>query len=96
MNGTVSRREDKRRAEDIVEDISGVKHVQNNLRVQQQTSWSGGNGTSIGSAGSTTAASTTGSASGLGGAGAGTGSASATATGAKDTATKDRANTAPT
>jgi osmotically-inducible protein OsmY len=34
LNGTVTSREAKRRAEDVVDDISGVKHVQNNLRVQ--------------------------------------------------------------
>ena len=34
LNGTVTGRDAKRRAEDIVEDLSGVKHVQNNLRVQ--------------------------------------------------------------
>lgn len=34
LNGTVESREDKRRAEDIVDDISGVTHVQNNLRVR--------------------------------------------------------------
>ncbi len=33
LDGFVSSRWDKRRAEDIVDDISGVKHVQNNLRV---------------------------------------------------------------
>jgi osmotically-inducible protein OsmY len=33
LSGTVSSREDKRRAEDCVDAISGVKHVQNNLRV---------------------------------------------------------------
>jgi len=33
LNGTVSDRADKRRAEDSVEDISGVRHVQNNLRI---------------------------------------------------------------
>lgn len=36
LSGTVDSRWAKRRAEDIAEDISGVKHVQNNLRVQQQ------------------------------------------------------------
>ena len=36
LTGTVNGREDKRRAEDIAEQVSGVKHVQNNLRVQQQ------------------------------------------------------------
>ena len=34
LNGTVTSREAKRRAEDVVDGISGVKHVQNNLRVQ--------------------------------------------------------------
>jgi len=34
LNGSVTSREAKRRAEDVVDDISGVKHVQNNLRVQ--------------------------------------------------------------
>ncbi|WP_035485147.1 BON domain-containing protein [Geminicoccus roseus] len=34
LDGTVNSRSDKRRAEDIVDGISGVKHVQNNLRVQ--------------------------------------------------------------
>jgi osmotically-inducible protein OsmY len=33
LDGTVDSREAKRRAEDIVDDISGVGHVQNNLRV---------------------------------------------------------------
>lgn len=42
LNGTVSSREAKRRAEDVVDSISGVKHVQNNLRVQDARSgdWS--------------------------------------------------------
>jgi osmotically-inducible protein OsmY len=34
LTGTVTSREDKRRAEDLAEAISGVKHVQNNIRVQ--------------------------------------------------------------
>jgi osmotically-inducible protein OsmY len=33
LNGTVRRKEDKRRIEDIA-DIDGVRHVQNNLRVR--------------------------------------------------------------
>lgn len=36
LTGTVNSREDKRRAEDLADQVSGVKHVQNNLRVQQQ------------------------------------------------------------
>jgi osmotically-inducible protein OsmY len=54
LSGTVNRREDKRRAEDIVEDLSGVKHVQNNLRVEQQGAWSGSSGTSTGSTSAST------------------------------------------
>lgn len=34
LTGTVATREDKRHAEDLVERVSGVKNVQNNLRVQ--------------------------------------------------------------
>lgn len=39
LDGTVSTRLQKRRAEDCAEDVSGVKHVQNNLRVQEASSW---------------------------------------------------------
>jgi hypothetical protein len=35
LNGLVPTRYQKRRAEDCVEDVSGVRHVQNNLRVQE-------------------------------------------------------------
>lgn len=35
LNGTVDSRDAKRRAEDLAENCSGVKHVQNNTRVQQ-------------------------------------------------------------
>jgi len=35
LSGNVERRQDKRRAEDIAERISGVKHVQNNIRCRQ-------------------------------------------------------------
>ena len=34
LTGAVASRQDKRRAEDIAEDVSGVKQVQNNLRIQ--------------------------------------------------------------
>lgn len=40
LNGTVASREAKRRAEDVVDNISGVKHVQNNLRVESAASGS--------------------------------------------------------
>lgn len=43
LTGTVESREAKHRAERIVEDLSGVKHVQNNLRIQP-----GGYGASAG------------------------------------------------
>lgn len=36
LSGTVENRQAKRRAEDLVDDISGVRNVQNNLRVRQQ------------------------------------------------------------
>ena len=39
LNGTVPSRDQKRRAEDLVEDLSGVKHVQNNLRVEEGGTW---------------------------------------------------------
>ena len=51
LAGTVSRREDKRRAEDIAEAVSGVTHVQNNLRVQGQGSTSLGGGSGLGTSG---------------------------------------------
>jgi len=35
LNGLVASREDKRHAEDLADEISGVRHVQNNLRIQQ-------------------------------------------------------------
>jgi len=46
LDGTVDSRSAKRRAEDIVDDISGVKHVQNNLRVESRESYYGQSGTS--------------------------------------------------
>jgi osmotically-inducible protein OsmY len=35
LNGTVQDRNERRRAEDVIEQISGVEHVQNNLRVRK-------------------------------------------------------------
>ena len=37
LNGTVSSRDQKRRAEDLAEEVSAVSHVQNNLRVNKGT-----------------------------------------------------------
>ncbi|HEX2138481.1 MAG TPA: BON domain-containing protein [Woeseiaceae bacterium] len=42
LSGTVSNRHDKRRAEDIAEEVSGVRHVQNNLRVREAMTSIGG------------------------------------------------------
>lgn len=42
LDGTVPTRDQKRHAEDCVEDISGVRHVQNNLRVQESSGWDRG------------------------------------------------------
>lgn len=53
LEGRVDSREAKRRAEDVADNVSGVKHVQNNLRVQDNAA-----GTSSGVGG--TGASTTG------------------------------------
>ena len=36
LGGTIRSRRCKRRAEDIADDVSGVKHVQNNLRVKER------------------------------------------------------------
>src|SRR3954463_11373521 len=42
LSGTVASRDQRRRAEDIAESVSGVTHVQNNLRVKDRDqSWSG-------------------------------------------------------
>ena len=38
LNGRVRTREDKRRAEDLVDRVSGVTHVQNNLRAEDPRS----------------------------------------------------------
>ncbi|HEX2115671.1 MAG TPA: BON domain-containing protein [Alphaproteobacteria bacterium] len=59
LSGTVHSRWQKRRAEDIAEDVSGVKHVQNNLRVTEWTSgqsaYSSGERSSAGAGMATTA-----------------------------------------
>ena len=49
LNGTVPSRDQKRRAEDLVEDLSGVKHVQNNLRVDEGSTWDRNNSGTAGS-----------------------------------------------
>ena len=43
LSGTVDGREQRRRAEDIAESVSGVKHVQNNIRVSGTTTAGFGN-----------------------------------------------------
>jgi hypothetical protein len=55
LDGTVTSRGQKRRAEDLVDDLSGVKNVQNNLRVAEGSTWDRNNGATTGStAGKTT------------------------------------------
>jgi osmotically-inducible protein OsmY len=54
LSGTVDSRQAKRRAEDTAEEISGVKDVQNNLRVQEFSGRAGTTG-ATGAIGTTTA-----------------------------------------
>lgn len=50
LDGTVRNRMAKRRAEDCVHDLSGVKHVQNNLRIKEDSDrYSSGSSSSYGS-----------------------------------------------
>jgi len=51
LSGTVNSRFERRHAEDIAESVTGVVHVQNNLRVQQQGAMSGMGGASGAGAG---------------------------------------------
>jgi hypothetical protein len=44
LDGTVGRRQDKRHAEELIDDVSGVKHVQNNLRVKPHAGTGPGGG----------------------------------------------------
>lgn len=88
LSGMVDSRVDKRHAEDVVDRISGVKHVQNNLRVQERqgsgmssdsSSWTAPAATNTtGSAKTATATPTWGS-------GSGTGASGSTATGTSTT-----------
>jgi osmotically-inducible protein OsmY len=48
ITGTVKERSEKRRAEDLAEAVSGVKHVENRLRVGKQQESKIGTGSSIG------------------------------------------------
>ena len=66
LNGTVASRFEKRHAEDIAESVSGVAHVQNNLRVQQTGTTGAGAGAMAGTGSSMGAGSGTASGSGLG------------------------------
>jgi len=56
LSGTVDSREAKRRAEDIAERVSGVRHVQNNLRVQRQGQSGWGSQSSASGTGTTSSA----------------------------------------
>jgi CBS domain-containing protein len=50
LSGTVGSRYDRRRAEDIVESVSGIRHIQNNLRIFQELTT--GNASGIAGSGS--------------------------------------------
>jgi hypothetical protein len=39
LSGSVRSREEKRRAEDVVENIMGVRHVENRIRVNNESNW---------------------------------------------------------
>lgn len=54
LAGTVEGREIRRRAEDLAERISGVNHVQNNLRVRQSSSTMGGTQSGLSGSGTST------------------------------------------
>ncbi|MXQ14787.1 BON domain-containing protein [Microvirga makkahensis] len=54
LTGNIRSRIVKRYAEDLVESVSGVRHVQNNLRIQPRTSVLMGAGRAIGSGGGQT------------------------------------------
>ena len=104
LSGTVRSREEKRRAEDIAEAVSGVTHVQNNLRVQQQT----GSSDTLGSfshategafgehGGSTMSSRTTGSTGASGTSGSGAASSTAGKTGSTGSSTSGAADTKTT
>lgn len=77
LDGTVESRFAKRHAEDLAESCSGVKHVQNNLRVKDRQSSTGMSGNTTGSSGST---GSTGSGSNTAG---GTGTSGATTAGGR-------------
>jgi osmotically-inducible protein OsmY len=51
LDGTVPSREQKRRAEDVIDDLSGVKHIQNNLRVKENAAWDRNNSAETGKTG---------------------------------------------
>jgi hypothetical protein len=96
LSGTVRSRGDKRLAEDIADDVSGVRHVQNNLRVQDN--WTAGGmtpGMGAGSSQGSGQGSSQGSAQGAGhgaGQGAGQGSGQGAQTGASIGATGSATN----
>jgi hypothetical protein len=61
LNGSVDSRDAKRRAEDVADNVSGVRNVQNNLRVRQGTPGTTGTTdttSTIGTTGTTTGAGT--------------------------------------
>lgn len=93
LDGTVDSRQAKRRAEDCVERVSGVRHVQNNLRVSDPRTRSSSYGTSShesSSSGSQTSSGTTTATTGTGttALSGGTPAPSSSTTGSSTSATK--------
>ena len=67
LSGTVTSRDDKRWAEMLVERLSGVKEVQNSLRVQDQQQQRGQAGSQTGTGQSATSGSSSGTTTGTSG-----------------------------
>ncbi|WP_454016600.1 BON domain-containing protein [Azospirillum sp. Marseille-Q6669] len=83
LSGTVGDRRTKRRAEDMAETISGVRHVQNNLRVRERTF--GGTGTTAGASAMAGLGGTGSSGTGMSGSGMGSTGMSGSTTGTSGT-----------
>lgn len=89
LDGTVDSRQAKRQAEDCVDHISGVRHVQNNLRVQERNRQSSSgawdsSGSASSSAGPTASVGTNSSGGTQGGSTSGIGDSSASGTSGTD------------
>jgi hypothetical protein len=96
LTGTVQNRNDKRRAEDIAESVSGVTNVENRLRVKQTgtSSYTGtglGTGTSMGTSTDISTGSNTGASMGTTGTGTSSSAGSSLGSGTPGTSTSSAA-----